>query len=54
MTISLAAVLMLAALRGRDDKRAILDGPRTQQHMPMRLAGLPGEGGRHGKYIGGS
>ena len=52
MAEGFAAVLMLAALRGGDHERAVLDGAGAQQHVPVRLAGLPGEGGGHGQHIG--
>ena len=38
-----AAVLVVAALRGREHERAVLDGAGAHQHMPVRLAGLPRE-----------
>ena len=41
-----AAVLVLAALRGGKDEAAVLDGAGAHQHVPMRFAGRPGEGGR--------
>ena len=37
MAEGLAAVLVLAALRGGDHEGAVLDGAGAQQHMPMRL-----------------
>src|SRR6185312_7473538 len=40
MAVGLAAVLMHAPLRGRDDESAVFDGARAQQDMPVRLAGL--------------
>ena len=40
-----AAVLVVAALRGRDHERAVLDRARAHQHVPVRLAGLPRERG---------
>ena len=40
----LAAVLVLAALRRREHEGSVLDRPRADKHMPMRLAGLLGEG----------
>src|SRR5580700_9342981 len=43
MAESLSAVFVLAALGSGEDETAVLNRPRTQQHMPMRLAGLPGE-----------
>ena len=46
MAEGLAAVLVLAALRRREHEAAVLDGARAHQHMPVRFAGLPGEGGR--------
>ena len=52
MAIGLAAVLMHAALRGGDHEGAVLDGAGAQQHVPVRLAGLAGEGGGHGQHIG--
>ena len=39
---------MQAGLRGGKDEAAGLDRARTQQHVPMRLAGLAREGRRHG------
>ncbi len=44
MAEGLAAVLVLAALRGREHEAAVLDRAGAHQHMPMRLAGLLGEG----------
>ena len=41
----LAAVGVAAGLRGGNDEGAVLDGARPLQHMPVRLAGLAGEGG---------
>ena len=49
MAEGLAAVLVLAALRGREHEAAVLDRARAHQHVPVRLAGLPGEGGRDGE-----
>ena len=46
MAVGLAAVLVPAALRGRDHEGAGLDGPRPMEHVPVRLPGLLGEGGR--------
>ena len=40
MAEGLAAVLVRAALRGREHEAAVLDGARAHQHVPMRLAGL--------------
>src|SRR5882724_9055013 len=40
-----AAVLMVAALRGREHEAAVLDRARAHQHVPMRLAGLTRERG---------
>src|SRR5215470_3774419 len=42
-----AAVLVHAALGGRKDEAAVLDGAGAIEYMPMRLAGLLGERGRH-------
>src|SRR6266542_5038585 len=41
-----ATVLVHAALRGREHVAAVLDRAGADQHVPMRLAGLLGEGGR--------
>ena len=49
MAEGLAAVLVLAALRRREHEAAVLDGAGAIEHMPVRLAGLPGEGGRDGE-----
>ena len=49
MTVGLAALGVFAGLGGGKDEATGLDSPRTQQHMPMRLAGRPGEGSRHGQ-----
>ncbi len=40
VTVGLAAVLMLAALRGREDEGAVLDGAGAVEHVPMGFAGL--------------
>src|SRR3954454_2732805 len=47
-----ATVLMPAALRCREHERTVLDCTRAVEHMPMRLACLFGECGRHGKERG--
>ena len=47
MAEGLAAVLVLAALRRREHEGAVLDRARADEHMPMRLAGLSGEGRRN-------
>src|SRR5258708_614547 len=39
----IAAVLMAAALRRREDKATVLDRARAVEDMPVRLAGLLGE-----------
>ena len=52
MAEGLAAVLVLAALRGREHVAAVLDGAGAHQHVPVRLAGLPGEGRRDGEERG--
>ena len=44
MAERLALVLMQAALRGRQHIAAVLDSARAIEYMPVRLAGLPGEG----------
>src|SRR5215216_5750554 len=44
----LASVFVTPALSGREHEGGILDRPCAHQHVPMRLAGLPGEGGRNG------
>src|SRR6185312_4917100 len=41
----LTSVLVLSALCRRKNKTAVLDGARASEHVPMRLAGLCGEGG---------
>src|SRR5947208_11550026 len=48
MTESIAAVLMPAALRGGKHEAAVLDRACANEHVPMRLAGLLGEGRRNG------
>jgi hypothetical protein len=52
MAVGLAPVLVAAALCGGDDEGAVLDGAGAQQHMPVGLAGLAGEGGRRGQDLG--
>ena len=47
MAVGLALVLVHAALRRGEDEAAGLDGAGAQQRVPMRLAGLSGEGRRH-------
>src|SRR4051812_37380598 len=49
MAEGLAAILVPAALRRGEDETAILDGAGALQHMPMRLAGLPGESRGYGE-----
>src|SRR4051812_44636083 len=44
MAIGLALVLVQSGLRGGEYEAAGLDRTRAQQHMPMRFAGLAGEG----------
>src|SRR5258708_4186698 len=39
----IAAVLVAAALRRREDKATVPDRARAVEHMPMRLPGLLGE-----------
>src|SRR5262249_39460934 len=46
MAEGVAAVLVPAALRGREHEGAVLDRARTHEDVPMRLAGLLGERGR--------
>ena len=46
------AVLMQAALRGGEHEGAGLDGAGADQNMPMRFAGLLGEGGGDGDELG--
>ena len=46
-----AAVLVGAALGGGQDEGAGLDRPGAQQHLPVGLAGGPGEGGGHGEDL---
>ena len=48
MPIGGATVLMQPSLRGREHEGAGLDRAGPDQHAPMGLAGLPGEGRRHG------
>ena len=43
---------MQSGLGRREHEAAGLDGPRTQQRMPMRFPGLAGEGGRHREECG--
>src|SRR6185436_2608486 len=47
MAEGLTLVLVHTALRRREDEAARLDGAGAQQRVPMRLAGLSGEGRRH-------
>ena len=47
VTEGLAPALMAPALGCGDDIAAILNGPGTQQHMPVRLAGRHREGCRY-------
>ena len=47
-----AAVIVMADLRGRDHIGAGLDGAGALQHVPMRLAGLAGEAGGRGEDLG--
>src|SRR6185312_878200 len=49
VTVSLALVLMQARLCRRKDEAAGLDGAGAEQYMPMRLAGLAGEGRGYGQ-----
>src|SRR5215469_3439045 len=44
MAEGLATVLVLAALRGGQHEGAVLDRAGAIKHMPMRFAGLLGEG----------
>src|SRR5262249_26898625 len=44
MSESLAAVLVTASLRRGKHECPVLDGARTVEHVPMRRAGLSGEG----------
>src|SRR3954447_18748144 len=46
MAERVAPVLMATALRGGEYERAVLDGARAHEDVPMRLAGLLGEGRR--------
>ena len=46
MAEGVAAVLVAPALRGREHERRVLDRAGAQQHVPVRLAGLLGEGRR--------
>jgi len=45
----LALILVQAGLGCRKNKSAIFDGAGAQERVPMGLAGLPREGGRHGE-----
>ena len=47
MPKSLAAIFVLAALRGGENKAAVFDRAGALQHVPMCFAGLPGKGGRN-------
>ena len=47
MAVGLALVLVQAGLGGGEHEAAVLDGAGAQQRVPMRFAGLAGEGGRH-------
>src|SRR5215468_10510082 len=49
VTIGLAAIGLRAALSGRHDKAAVLDGSGPQQHVPMGLTGRLRKGGRNGE-----
>src|SRR5690606_41709130 len=49
MAVGLAAALVPAALRRRQYEAAVLDGAGAVEHLPMRLAGLLRERGRHRK-----
>ena len=49
MAEGLAAVLVLAALRRGEHVAAVLDGAGAHQHVPVRLAGLLGEGRGNGE-----
>ena len=46
MAEGVAAVLVMAALRGCEHEGRVLDRARAHQHVPVRLAGLLGEGRR--------
>lgn len=51
VAIGLAAVLMPPALGGGEDEGAGLDRPGPQEDVPVRLAGLPGEGRWNGEHL---
>ena len=40
-----------AELRRRNDEGLVLDGARTQERFPMRLAGRKSETSRHDEYF---
>jgi hypothetical protein len=46
----LAAILVQAALRRSQHERAVLDGPRTHQRVPMRFPGLARERRRNREH----
>src|SRR5262245_61727955 len=52
VAIGFPTALVPARLRGGQDKAAVFDGPRAKQHVPVRLAGGPGEGGGNSQKIG--
>ena len=52
MAMGKPAVRMFAALRRREYIGSVFDRPGAQQHLPVGLAGRPGEGRRHGEHRG--
>src|SRR5262245_40885969 len=52
VSIGFPATFVLAGLRRSQDKAAIFNGARADQHAPMRLPGGSGKGGGNGQKIG--
>src|SRR6201987_3930437 len=52
MAEGLARVLVQAALRRSEHEAPVLDCTRADEYVPVRLAGLPGEGRRYGEERG--
>src|SRR3974390_929627 len=52
MAIGFAPIRMGATLGGCDHKCPVLNRPRAQKHMPMRLAGHTREGGGNAEHVG--
>ena len=49
MAVGLAAILMFAALCGRQHERSVLNGARAIEDMPVGFPGRPGEGRGNGE-----